>query len=194
MNKINTTLKEYKSIAKLYESSLQSKNFNKIIKILKRSRKKRIFFCGNGGSAANANHAAVDFNNLPRKGGKLKFSSQSLCANSEMITAIANDFGYEKIFKLQLEDLARSGDILFILSVSGSSKNVYEAAKYCNKKNITVISILGFNGGKIKQISDISISFESKNFALVEDLQMMLIHSICEILKNDIQNNQKITT
>lgn len=183
MLKKNLNILEYNTILDLYKSTLEGNNFEKIIHLLKKYRKKKIFFCGNGGSASNANHSAVDLNNIHRKGGKIKFNSYSLCANSSMITAIANDYGYDKIFKFQLEDLSEKGDILFIFSVSGSSQNLLEAARYCKKNGITIISILGFNGGRLKNISDISIIFKSKNYGMVEDLQMMLMHSICEIFK-----------
>lgn len=184
MNK-NLKLKEYRSIGKFYNEIIESSAFEKIFQTLKfvGKQKRNIFFCGNGGSAANANHASVDLNNIHRKGGSIKFQSISLCSNTPMITAIANDFGFEKIFTLQLEDLGKKGDVLFVFSVSGLSKNVLDAAKYCKKKGIKVISIAGFNGSKIKRIANISISINSKNYGMVEDLQMNIIHSLCEKFK-----------
>tara|TARA_B100001057_G_C22845327_1_gene948788 strand:+ start:1576 stop:2124 length:549 start_codon:yes stop_codon:yes gene_type:complete len=181
---IKQNLNEYYNLLIHYKKIIHSLKYKKFINILLSASKKRknIFFCGNGGSAANSNHASIDLNNLLRK-KSISFRSISLCSNVAKITAYANDYGYKNIFKNQLEDLSNRGDILIIFSVSGSSPNVIEAAKLSKKRKIKVISIAGYSGGKIKKYSDLCLEFNCKNYGMVEDLQMMLIHTFCEQLK-----------
>lgn len=175
-------LNEYKHILVHYNKIIYSKKFTELSRIFKTAsiKKKKIFFCGNGGSAANSNHASVDLNNHFRKKGKIRFRSISLCSNVAAITATANDYGYRNIFKFQLEDLANKGDVLVIFSVSGSSDNIIEAAKFSKKKGLKIVAITGFSGGKVKKYSNVSLDFDCKNYGMVEDLQMMLINSFCE--------------
>ena len=158
---------------------LNLKNFQ-IFLIMHLKEEKKFFFCGNGGSASNSNHASTDLNNYFRKKGKNNFRSISLSSNTANITAIANDYGYKNIFKYQLEDLANKGDVLIIFSVSGSSQNIVEAAKFSKKNGIKVVSITGFLGGKVKKYSHLSLDFDCKHYGMVEDLQMMLVHTFCE--------------
>jgi len=183
MNNIKkTNLNNYNDILIHYKNILYSEKFEQFSNILNNAsqRKKKIFFFGNGGSASNANHATTDLNNYFRKKGKNRFRSISLSSNIANITAIGNDYGYKNIFKYQLEDLANKEDVLIIFSVSGSSENILEAAKFSKKNGIKVISITGFSGGKVKKYSHLSIDFDCKNYGMVEDLQMMLVHTFSE--------------
>ena len=177
-----TNLNNYSNILIHYKNILHGIKFEKFSNILNNASKgrKKIFFCGNGGSASNSNHASTDLNNYFRKKGKNNFRSISLSSNTANITAIANDYGYKNIFKYQLEDLANKGDVLIIFSVSGSSQNIVEAAKFSKKNGIKVVSITGFLGGKVKKYSHLSLDFDCKHYGMVEDLQMMLVHTFCE--------------
>ena len=179
---IKNNVNNYNSILNHYKNILNGVKYKKFSNILinASNKKKNIFLCGNGGSASNSNHASTDLNNYFRKKGKNRFRSISLSSNISNITAVANDYGYKNIFKYQLEDLAKKGDVLIIFSVSGSSENIIEAAKFSKKKGLKVISITGFSGGKVKKYSSLSLEFNCKHYGMVEDLQMMLIHTFCE--------------
>lgn len=182
MIKKKITLLSYSDIGNIYKNLIKSKEYHEFKSIVfkKIKSKKTLFICGNGGSAANANHAAVDISNQIKFKNKRLAKCVSLSSNIPMITALANDFGYKNIFSMQLETLGNKGDLLIVFSVSGSSPNVIRAAEKAKKMGIHIISISGFSGGKIKKKSDICIKFNSKNYGLVEDLQMTIIHNICQ--------------
>ena len=162
-----------------------SKKVNFLLNLLTKfsEKKKKVFFCGNGGSAGNANHIVNDFEIcLPRK---KKIIAESLSSNPSIITCIANDFGYENIFFKQLEGKISSNDMLFVLSGSGNSKNIIKAIKYCKSKKIFTFGIVGFDGGMAKKLLDDCIHIRSKNMQLCEDFQMIILHyCIRKLFKN----------
>tara|TARA_B100001027_G_C16228991_1_gene313618 strand:- start:624 stop:1187 length:564 start_codon:yes stop_codon:yes gene_type:complete len=182
MPKKKLSFLNYSDIGNIYKNLMKSKEYHdfKSLVLKKIKSKKTLFICGNGGSAANANHAAVDISNQIKFKNKRLARCVSLSSNIPMITALANDFGYENIFSMQLDSLGNKGDLLIVFSVSGSSPNVIRAAEKAKKKGIHVLSVSGFSGGKIKKKSDVCINFNSKNYGLVEDLQMTIIHNICQ--------------
>lgn len=109
-----------------------------------------IFWCGNGGSASQANHLSAELMGGMYKDKKSPFSSVCLNVDTAFITAWSNDDSFDNIFTRQLEGLAQSDDILIALSTSGNSRNIINAAKYCNDNNIRIISLTGFEGGTLK--------------------------------------------
>ena len=176
------------NITKKYINNLKkvisSKDFEKKIDItydvlLEVWRKnKNIFICGNGGSAANAIHIANDFLYGLGKRNKRGAKIEALPANSSVITCLANDLSYEKIFSEQLKTKGSTGDLLIVLSGSGNSKNLISAIKEAKKLRIKTLSILGFSGGKCKKLSDISIHNPIRDMQISEDLQMIILN-IC---------------
>jgi D-sedoheptulose 7-phosphate isomerase len=138
----------------------------------------QLFICGNGGSSANAIHMANDFIYGTTKIDGQGIICHSLPANQAVITCLANDEGYEKIFSYQLEVLAKSNDLLLILSGSGNSKNILEVLKVANKKGMSTHAILGFDGGKAKKIVNNPIHFNINDMQISEDLQMIVAHMI----------------
>ena len=158
---------------------------NKILEAWK--AKKRIYICGNGGSSANAQHIANDYiygigasaegNDTPG------IDIQALTSNSNIITCLANDTGYENIFSTQLEVKGKEEDLLIVLSGSGNSQNIINALKKAKKKKIKSIAILGFNGGKCKELADITLHIHSDDMEVCEDVQM-IIFNICKKLLN----------
>ena len=138
-------------IVNQYEDKKLNSIFNEIEKAI--IKKKKIFVCGNGGSAATANHFICDYLKLIKTNTNLKPKIISLSNNVETITAISNDIDFSEIFVHQAESLYEKGDIFIILSVSGSSKNVLKLAIWCNKKKIKFVNLVGFNGGKLKKLS-----------------------------------------
>ena len=106
----------------------------------------------------------------------------SLSSNSSILTAIGNDFDFNKIYSQQIKNLASKGDILIIFSVSGNSKNLLEAARISRKKGLKVISFTGNKGGKLLRLSNICINLNSKNFGLVEDIHLSLTHLLSDFI------------
>lgn len=148
-------------------------------------KKKNIFVCGNGGSAAIANHFLCDFNKGPVLVRKnfTKARVTSLANSSELITAIGNDFSYNEIFSFQLENLANSGDCLFLMSCSGTSKNIIEVAKSALKKNVSIISLIGFKDNIfLKKNSKYYINLGVKNYGICEDLFQIIMHMISQFI------------
>ena len=142
---------------------------------------RKIFIIGNGGSAATASHMACDLgkNIVPaNENNKTCFNVLSLVDNVPWITAIANDHGYENIFSKQLENLIQAGDLLIVISGSGNSPNVVKAAHLAKAKGANVVGLLGFDGGRMKEIADISIVIESDQYGHIEDVHMILDHLI----------------
>ena len=153
---------------------------NKILETIK--KKGTIYVCGNGGSAAIANHYVCDYLKFLRQNSKLKPKVISLSNNVEVITAISNDISYDKIFKYQAESLFEKNDLLIIISSSGNSKNIKELLKFSKKKGIKVIGFSGFDGGYLKKSSDISVHISAKNYGISEDSHHILMHIILQYL------------
>jgi len=141
-------------------------------------KKKQIFVCGNGGSAAISNHYICDYLKLLRFNTNFKPKILSLVDNVETLTAISNDHDYSEIFKYQAESLADKGDVFIIISSSGNSENVVKLAKWANINKYKVISFTGFNGGRLKKLSNININVEENNYGRVEDSHHILMHLI----------------
>ncbi len=143
-----------------------------------------IFFCGNGGSAANANHFSCGLSYIVDN-FKKPIRSTSLSADSHLVTSLANDYGYDQIFKKQLEVHGRSNDVLVCFSVSGNSKNILEAARYAKSKGIKVFAFTGHDGGELMTISDssIHISHDDCLFGFTEDIHMIIGHLTCYYLR-----------
>jgi D-sedoheptulose 7-phosphate isomerase len=142
-----------------------------------------IFFIGNGGSATTASHFANDFS-IGTKTPENPIRALSLCDNNAIITAIANDFGYEFIFSKQLEALANAGDVVVAISASGNSKNLIEAFSYARKFKLRTVAITGFNGGSLKEMADYSIHVPTGygEYGPAEDAHMILDHLISSYL------------
>ena len=143
----------------------------------------KVFICGNGGSASNANHLANDFlyGISPEDGKGLKV--HALTANIAVNTCLANDTGYENIFSNQLSALADTNDILIVFSGSGNSPNVVEAIRKANTLEMKTHAILGFDGGKCKEFAGNAIHIPIDNMQVAEDFQMMIGHILMLDLK-----------
>lgn len=135
-----------------------------------------VYFCGNGGSAGNAVHLANDF--LYGAGVKngIGLRVESLSANTSIITCLANDIGYDQIYAEQLRVKANKGDVLIALSGSGNSPNIVKALEMGNEKGMITYAILGFTGGKCKEIAQHPIHFAVNDMQVSEDLQMIIGH------------------
>ncbi len=145
-------------------------------------QKKQVFFCGNGGSAGNAIHLANDFlyGIAKRPGGGLRVNA--LSANPAVITCLANDIGYDRIYSEQLSVLANPGDVLVVLSGSGNSPNIVAALEQAKSMNVKSYAILGFTGGRCKELADVPIHFDVDDMQISEDLQLVVGHMLMQWL------------
>tara|TARA_B100000787_G_scaffold168545_1_gene157505 strand:+ start:278 stop:883 length:606 start_codon:yes stop_codon:yes gene_type:complete len=191
MSEIDKLAKKNNNIASFANSYFQNliDTFKKIDKksILKlerefldiRKKNATLYVFGNGGGAATAMTMANDLGfDILKKTNKKTFKIISLNDNTSVITAIANDTGYDNIFLNQLKIHFKKNDKILIFSASGNSKNLVDAAKWIKKRGGKVISILGFDGGKLKKISDLVVHIKSKkgDYGPVEDAQLIINH------------------
>ena len=146
-----------------------------------------IYVCGNGGSAAIANHYVCDFLKYFRQRSKYDPKIVSLSNSIETMSAIANDMDYKYVFKYQLESLYKKGDILLIISSSGNSKNIKEVVNFANRKNIKTIGFSGFTGGFLNKKAKISLHIKAKNYGISEDSHHVLMHILLQYLIEDIK-------
>ena len=144
--------------------------------------KKTLYICGNGGSAGNAIHLANDFNYGISKGTGIGMRVEALPANASVLTCLANDIGYENIFSQQLEVKANKEDVLLVLSGSGNSPNILRALEVGNKLDMITFAILGYSGGKAKDIAKFPIHFSIDDMQIAEDLQLIVGHIIMQWL------------
>ncbi len=137
----------------------------------------RIFVAGNGGSAAISEHLSCDWQKGVHVRGRTNLKVHCLNSNTALVTAIANDFGYEQTlsFQLELADL-KPPDICLLISSSGNSANILEALRFAKKRSCKVIGMSGFDGGKLKEACDISLHVPFDNYGLVEDAHQTLMH------------------
>ena len=143
---------------------------------------RRVFLCGNGGSAGNAIHLANDFLYGIAKGRCAGLKVSALSDNSAIITCLANDVGYEHIFSEQLNVQADKGDLLVVLSGSGNSPNIIRALECAKIKGIKSYAMLGFDGGKCKNLANTVIHFEISDMQIAEDLQLISGHMLMQWL------------
>jgi D-sedoheptulose 7-phosphate isomerase len=145
-----------------------------------RAKGRTIYFVGNGGSAATSSHFSQDLAEVGRKAKAPLFRSQSLTDNTSYITAMGNDYGFEYVFAKQLDQLFQEGDVLVAISASGNSKNLIRAVETAKAKKGLTISLLGFDGGELKRISDriVHVKTEKGEYGPVEDMHMILDHLI----------------
>jgi D-sedoheptulose 7-phosphate isomerase len=149
-----------------------------------RSRGSTMFFMGNGGSAATALHFANDMCVCASPQGSVPFRAIGLTANVSHLTCLANDFGYDAVFSFQLRNLMRQGDVVVGISASGNSPNVINALEYANDNGGVSVAIVGFDGGRMKQIAHHSIHVQTSKgeYGPVEDVHMILDHLISNYL------------
>lgn len=181
---INSSIKSHSEAVNLIDEKKIYQASDLIKKSL--SENNTIFWCGNGGSASQANHLSAELIGGMYKDKKSPFKSVCLNVDTAFITAWSNDDSFDNIFSRQLESLAQSGDILIALSTSGNSKNIINAVQYCNKNDIKIISLTGFDGGLLKDYSDININISINSTQRIQEMHILIGHIICDIIEKDL--------
>jgi D-sedoheptulose 7-phosphate isomerase len=143
---------------------------------------RRVFLCGNGGSAGNAIHLANDFLYGIAKCSGRGLKVMALSANPAVMTCLANDVGYEHVFSEQLAVQAEAGDLLIVLSGSGNSPNILCALEKAKAMGVKSYAVLGFTGGKSKQLADVAIHFPVDDMQIAEDMQLIVGHMLMQWL------------
>ncbi|GAA3713616.1 hypothetical protein GCM10022399_32910 [Terrabacter ginsenosidimutans] len=142
-----------------------------------------VFSCGNGGSASIANHFQCDHVKGVRVGTDLRTRVYSLSTNMEILSAIANDNGYENVFDFQLQSQARPGDVLVAVSSSGRSPNIVRALQWCADNGVETVALTGFTGGPARQLATVSIHVDSLNYGVIEDSHQACMHLLAQYVR-----------
>ncbi|WP_411678488.1 SIS domain-containing protein [Caproicibacter sp.] len=164
-------------------ASLDVDAINEAMNLLEKAfqEEKMIYIFGNGGSSATASHYQNDFNKGVSEHTEKKFRFLCLNDNVPTVMAIANDIGFEEIFRFQLKGKLREGDLVVGISGSGNSKNVLNAVEYAKSCGNKVIGITGYDGGKLKKLSDVSLHVPVNSMQITEDVHMTFDHLIMSI-------------
>lgn len=148
----------------------------------------KILICGNGGSAADAQHLASEMLNRFET-ERPSLPAIALTTDSSTITSIANDYHYHEIFAKQIRGLGRKGDILIAISTSGNSENIIEAAKTAHERAMPVIALTGFNGGKLAEYldgDDVEIRVPAESTARIQEVHLLIIHCFCDLVDQQL--------
>ena len=148
----------------------------------------KIHFCGNGGSAADAQHLAAELS------GRFYFdrpplNAEALHCNSSYLTAVANDYGYDLVYSRLIRGTGHNGDVLIGISTSGNSANILKAYEVCREMGISTISMTGATGGKMKEMSDLLLNVPSTDTPRIQESHIMLGHIICELVETALFGN-----
>ena len=145
-----------------------------------------LFFAGNGGSAADAQHLATEYV-VRYQTSRPALRALALTTDTSLLTACANDMGFDEVFARQLDALARPGDVLSLHSTSGESPNVIRAAQAARARGVTVIALLGKSGGHLAELADVALVVPSDDTARIQELHLAIEHVVCEIVEERLR-------
>jgi D-sedoheptulose 7-phosphate isomerase len=145
----------------------------------------KILLCGNGGSAANAQHIAAELTGR-YKTERRGLPGIALTTDTSVLTAIGNDYGYDRIFDRQVEALANKGDLLIGISTSGNSKNVINALKIAKEMGCKTLGLSGRNGGAMNDVCDLNLVVPSNNTPRIQEIHILFGHTICQIIDDEL--------
>ena len=180
-----------KSAVKNYTSVFQNDNLKANIQqivvesVAAFQSDKKMLFCGNGGSASDAQHIAAELSGRFLKDRKPLFA-EALHVNSSYLTAVSNDYGFEYSYSRILESAAREGDVLIALSTSGNSKNVLKAIEKANSLGVISVGLSGVDGGEMQSLCSIMINIPSKETARIQESHILVGHIICELIEDKL--------
>ena len=141
-----------------------------------------LFFAGNGGSAADAQHLATEYV-VRYQTSRPALRALALTTDTSLLTACANDMGFDEVFARQLDALARPGDVLSLHSTSGESPNVIRAAQAARARGVTVIALLGKSGGHLAELADVALVVPSDDTARIQELHLAIEHVVCDMVE-----------
>jgi len=197
MDKNILITKAIKENIKIKEIFLNDKKSISLIKkitekiILAFKNKKKLLICGNGGSAADAQHIAAELS------GKFYLDrdplpAEALHVNSSFVTAVANDYSFEEVFARMVKAQGRQGDILIAISTSGNSANILQAIKVANEQKMVTIGLTGEYGGKMKNLCKYLIKVPSTDTPRIQEAHILIGHIICELVEKEIFGEKDI--
>lgn len=176
---------------KLKQSLLKDTHFmeqiQKVISLVVQAYKenKKVLFCGNGGSAADAQHLAAELS------GRFYYDREPLYAealhvNTSYLTAVANDYAYEDVFARMLKASGQKGDVIVGISTSGNSKNVVKAFEIAKQKGMSIVALTGEGGGKMGEMADVLLAVPSKDTPRIQECHIMIGHIVCEMVEKTL--------
>lgn len=142
----------------------------------------RIYFCGNGGSAADAQHLAAEFSGRFYTDRKA-LPAEALHCNTSYLTAVGNDYSFDVIYSRLIDGIGEAGDVLIGLSTSGNSKNIVKAFEKCREKNIVTIGFTGAGGGALKDLSDYLVNIPSADTPRIQESHILIGHIVCQLVE-----------
>ena len=149
-----------------------------------------LFFCGNGGSAADAQHLATEYVVRFRR-NRRAFAAIALTTDTSLLTAASNDFGFEHVFARQVRALGGPGDILFLHSTSGESPNLLEAARAARDVGVETVALLARGGGRLREAVDVAIVVPTEDGAHGQELHLAIGHAICDVVESRLAGHAK---
>ncbi len=183
----------YFNLLKQSVDGLDRSAIESFIDLLLEARKNgnNIYIMGNGGSAATASHFTCDFNKGLSYKKDIRF--KMICLNDNIATMLAysNDLGYENVFEEQLKNFLKKDDVVIGISGSGNSKNILNAVEYANELGAKTVGLTGFDGGKLKDIVDVSIHADINNMQVAEDVHMMICHMLYSVMSPILETENK---
>ena len=181
VNLINESVRTFTNISKDQHQVVLIENItNTILNAFKSDNK--LLLCGNGGSAADAQHIAAELSGrfeIDRK----PLNAEALHINSSFVTAVANDYGYEEVYSRMVEAIGKNGDILLALSTSGNSKNVIRAIEKANSLGLITIGFSGNDGGAMQNLCQYNLIIPSGNTARIQEAHILVGHIICKLIE-----------
>lgn len=183
MTSFLTEIRKYIELEKMTLDKLDVNEINAAINLIMNTYngKHTIYIFGNGGSSATASHFENDFNKGISEFLEHKFRFQCLNDNIATVMAIANDIGFGEVFRFQLKDRLEQGDLVIAISGSGNSENIINAVEYAKQKGNKIIGLTGLTGGKLKELSDVSLHVDAMSMQVTEDINMIFDHLIMSI-------------
>jgi D-sedoheptulose 7-phosphate isomerase len=145
----------------------------------------KMFFCGNGGSAADAQHLSAELSGRFER-NRAPLYAEALHVNSSYLTAVANDYGYDTIYERAVEAFMQPGDLLVAMSTSGRSPNILRAAEKARDLDITIVSLTGQTASPLSELSDITLSVPATNTARIQEMHMLLGHLFCQTVERQL--------
>jgi D-sedoheptulose 7-phosphate isomerase len=150
-----------------------------------------VFTCGNGGSAADSQHIAGELVGRFRRKKLHGYKAFALTTNSSIVTALANDYSFDDVFSKQIEAIGSPGDVLLILSTSGNSANVVEAARTAGQRGMTSLAFSGAGGGRLADKADLTLTVREDDFARIQEIHMTLGHILCGLVEEMLTSRSR---